>query len=97
MRHTLILTVDISDMLSPPKHRMSNVAIDKKKNNKTKTKKLSGPHDPKCVSHRFHDHECILHVLALLNSIMESFQLVQESWHHYIDIIYFFGTFERHD
>lgn len=41
----------------------------------------------------FHDHECVSHnVLALLNSIMQSFQSIRESWHYYINIIYFFGS-----
>jgi hypothetical protein len=61
------------------KHRTLNAVVDKKEqHNKTK-QKLSGPHDPKCVSHRFHDHECVLHDLTLSNSILQPLQSIQES------------------
>jgi len=40
-------------------------------------------------------HECVSHDLTLSNLTMQLFQSIQESWHYYIDIIYFFETFER--
>ena len=42
-------------------------------------------------------YEWVSHDLALSNSTMKSFQPIQESWHYYIDVIYFFGTFQRQD
>jgi len=42
-------------------------------------------------------HECVSHDLALSNSTMQSFKSIQKSGHYYIDVIYFFETFERQD
>jgi len=71
---------------------MSNAAVDKK-NNKTK-KLMRFTSFFLVISHRFHNDECVSPDLALSNSIMQS---IQESWHYYTDIIYFFGIYEKQD
>jgi len=55
MRHTLILTVDISSMLAPLNIVCQMQLLIYKKEQQNKNKKLSGPHDPKYVSHRFYN------------------------------------------
>jgi len=57
---------------------MSNAAIDKKNNKTKKLIRLTSIFFV-VISHRFHNDECVSHVLALSNSIMQSFQSIQES------------------
>jgi len=40
---------------------------------KLKRLRTIGQHDPKCISHRFHDHECVSLDFALPNSTLQSF------------------------
>jgi len=74
---------------------MSNAIIDKKNNKTKKLIRFTSVFFFVAISHRFRNNECVSHDLALSNSSLQSFQSIQESWHYYIDIIYFFGIFER--
>jgi hypothetical protein len=58
---------------------MSNATIDKKNNKTKKLMRLTSIFFWVDISYRFHNDECVSHDPPPSNSIMESFQSIQES------------------